>query len=159
MLTTQRCAMAPLQEADKLQIQRLYLDTQVRRYLGGAISISLYEDKFAAMLADTTGHYLVIREQKTSHVVGLISLTSTDQDPTVGELSYLLMPSYWRQGYAFESLSAVVQSSYITNYRQLVAETQVLNQASNQLLMRLGFHLEKQITRFSAIQNYYYLNV
>lgn len=159
MLTTQRCTIEPLKSADKQQVQRLYLDAQVRRYLGGSISISLYEEKFAVMLADQAGRYFVIREQHSSHLIGLITLTPTELGCTVGELSYLLMPSYWRQGYASESLSALLQSTYMDHYYQLIAETQALNLASNQLLIRLGFHLEKQVTRFSAVQNYYFLKL
>mgnify|MGYP002626942235 CR=1 FL=1 len=91
--------------------------------------------------------------------IGIIDIAPY-YDGTSKELSYMFLPEYWGQGYAFESIKAVLD--YCRKHLKLVrivSETQTKNERSCALLERLGYKLHDQLIRFDAEQNVYVLDI
>jgi len=101
--------------------------------------------------------YISVRHSSTNEFIGLISITE-HHDSKEKELSYQFLPEWWGQGYAEESLRELLKYFRKTSYiKVLLAETQVRNIHSNNLLKKLGFVVKDTVCRFEAEQNIYEL--
>lgn len=66
------------------------------------------------------------------------------------ELGYSVMPHFWRQGYATEMATKVLDIGFnVLNLNRIVAFTLKTNIASIRTMQRLGFEFEKEILRGS----------
>ena len=92
------------------------------------------------------GFGLNLVELKASHTpIGICGLLKRDElpDPDIG---FALMPDFWNKGFAYEAANAVLQDARL---ERVLAITSLDNDASINLLQRLGFSFEKVI-RLSA---------
>ena len=65
------------------------------------------------------------------------------EDSGLAEIGYVLGAPYWRRGYMFEALTALIASAFTTvGLRRLEAMVDSRNVASNALAARCGFVLE-----------------
>ncbi len=86
------------------------------------------------------GLYLV--ELPEAGPIGICGILKRDAlaDPDLG---FAFLPAYWRQGYAFESASAVLHYAHEDlGVGRLLAITNPSNTASIRLLEKLGFRLD-----------------
>ena len=97
------------------------------------------------------GLYLV--ELKDTGVpIGMCGLLKRDSLPDV-DVGFAFLPSYWSQGYAFESAAAVMTyGREALGLRRIVAITSIDNDASIRLLEKLGLRFERLI-KLSADQS------
>ncbi len=97
------------------------------------------------------GLYLV--ELKDTGVpIGICGLLKRDSLPDV-DVGFAFLPSYWSQGYAFESAAAVMTyGRQVLGSRRIVAITSLDNDASIRLLEKLGLRFERLI-KLSADQS------
>lgn len=97
------------------------------------------------------GLYLV--ELKDTEVpIGMCGLLKRDSLPDV-DVGFAFLPSYWSQGYAFESAAAVMTyGREALGLRRIVAITSIDNDASIRLLEKLGLRFERLI-KLSADQS------
>lgn len=97
------------------------------------------------------GLYLV--ELKDTGVpIGMCGLLKRDSLPDV-DVGFAFLPSYWSQGYAFESAAAVMTyGRQVLGLRRIVAITSLDNDASIRLLEKLGLRFERLI-KLSADQS------
>ena len=97
------------------------------------------------------GLYLV--ELKDTGVpIGMCGLLKRDSLPDV-DVGFAFLPSYWSQGYAFESAAAVMTyGRQVLGLRRIVAITSIDNDASIRLLEKLGLRFERLI-KLSADQS------
>ncbi len=80
--------------------------------------------------------------KETGDPIGMCGLLKRDtlKDPDVG---FAFLPAYWRQGYAFESASAVLKhGSESLGLKRIVAITSLDNVASIGALEKLGLKFE-----------------
>jgi ribosomal-protein-alanine N-acetyltransferase len=156
MIKTNRCLLVQLQESDFNDIEKLYINSEVRKYLGGMIDKKTFEVNFSDMLnAKEDTFNWVVRENSNNEFIGLISLHSS-HDGTCTEVSYQLLPKWWGKGIATEAVDSVIHFAFTElNLSSLIAETQVLNLSSRRLLEKLGMKLDKKIMRFGAEQAIY----
>ncbi|MGL4799567.1 MAG: GNAT family N-acetyltransferase [Cellulosilyticaceae bacterium] len=152
-MQTNRCMIYPLAPSDYNDIQALYLNEQVRAFLGGVVTVAQYDHYFKEMLASkNTAYYYVIRLLSDNTFIGLVSL-DTHHDGISKELSYQFLPSYWGNGYALEVTSEILNHSFNTlGICQIIAETQCANTASCNLLSKLGMRILQKVERFGALQ-------
>jgi ribosomal-protein-alanine N-acetyltransferase len=69
------------------------------------------------------------------------------------EVSYQLLPQWWRQGYATEVVQKIIQHAFADlALTKVVAETQTANIASCRLLEKVGMLREETLERFGAEQ-------
>ena len=110
--------------------------------------------KAAQWAAESETHFSVFRKED-GVFMGALMLTP-HHDGGRQELSYLFLPEFWHQGYARETVSALLEhirgNDALTS---IVAETQAKNLRSRRLLETLGFSLEQEVTRFGAEQCIY----
>ena len=97
------------------------------------------------------GLYLV-ELKKTGVPIGMCGLLKRDSLPDV-DVGFAFLPSYWSQGYAFESAAAVMTyGREALGLRRIVAITSIDNDASIRLLEKLGLRFERLI-KLSADQS------
>ena len=88
------------------------------------------------------GFGLLLVELKESHTaIGMCGLLKREElpDPDIG---FALLPDFWSKGFAFEAASAVLASEKLP---RILAITSLDNEASINLLERLGFRFERVI--------------
>ncbi|MDY0410405.1 GNAT family N-acetyltransferase [Virgibacillus soli] len=158
MFETERCMIQSLKKADYHDVQELYFNEEVRKYLGGVRSIS--EDTMEKMLEIGAGEYhWTIREKQTNDFVGSVSL-GPHHDGTYFEISYQLLPKWWGAGFATEVVQVILHFAFDhLKLPKIVAETQVANIPSCQLLERIGMKLERTTIRFGEKQAIYAMEV
>ncbi|WP_368654972.1 GNAT family N-acetyltransferase [Ornithinibacillus sp. 4-3] len=156
MLETKRCTVKTFQKSDCVDVEKLYVDPEVRKFLGGvrpkdSIKVVLNE------MLDTSddSFYWVVREKATDNLIGLVSL-DPHHDGFYHEVSYQFLPNWWGEGYATEVVQLIIDYALNElNFSKIVAETQTANTSSCKLLERLGMKLEQKISRFGAEQAIY----
>jgi len=156
LIETERCSIKTLHANDVSDVGSLYVNHEVRKYLGGPrqeVAISTLLDE---MLAPTdNSYYWVVREKKTDRFIGLVSL-DPHHDGVNMEVSYQFLPEWWGKGFATEVVQVIIDSALnILNLGTIVAETQTANEPSCRLLEKLGMKLEKTVYRFGAEQAIY----
>ncbi len=71
--------------------------------------------------------------------VGGICIYVDENDPTVGELGWILNKNYWRQGICFEAATALISHAHKNlGIKEFVAHCDAENAASSRLMEKLG---------------------
>jgi [ribosomal protein S5]-alanine N-acetyltransferase len=159
LLETKRCVLSLIQQDDYEDVKLLYLNEDVRKYLGG----TQHEDSLRASMASMietspNSFYFVVREKHNHNFIGLISL-DTHHDGVSTEVSYQFLPRWWGSGYATEVVKEMINDAFKElNIPFLIAETQTTNLASCRLLERIGMQVHETIERFGAKQAIYRIN-
>lgn len=158
LLSTDRTVIKGIKETDGQDVQDLYLNPMVRRYLGGSRKTDAIPAIIEAMLhSDEMSLYLVVREKDTNDFIGLVSL-DPHHDRKEFEISYQLLPQWWRKGFGTEIVKEILfYAFHELNLRKVIAETQTANVYSCRLLESTGMRLEKIVKRYGAEQSIYSL--
>ena len=151
LLETERLVLRRLSTDDAEFILELLNQPSFLRYIG---------DKEVRNIADAVryiqtgpvasyerfgfGLYLVeLKENGES--IGMCGLLKRDSLPDV-DVGFAFLPSYWSQGYAFESAAAVMNyGREVLGLRRIVAITSPDNDASIKLLEKIGLRFERMI--------------
>lgn len=151
-LTTKRCVLNTITQDNFSEVRQLYLNSEVREFLGGTISPKVFVEKFETLLQDTGTQALVIHLQPSREFVGLITLEPHHGD-TDTEISFQILPEFWGQGLAHETVAAVIAYAFDTlELPWLIAETQMDNDRSRMLLHLLGMKSLRYVRRFGVKQ-------
>ena len=134
-----------LKPEDQEGLIRLLTHAQVRRFLGGPVSLPLAEQRATQMITGADGNRLTIETNK--QFAGMLSWSKHCEEPGT-EIRYQLLPEYEGQGLAFKALKKVLP----TLPGPIVAETQTGNHRSIALLKRLGFQHLRTVRRYDAEQ-------
>lgn len=157
-LKSKRLIFERLEPYHRRLLGALYQNEACRAHLGGVVNEEVYQKKFDDMLRDQKGTYFIVKSISDQIFLGLVSLTE-HHDGNGLELSYMLLPEFWGQGYGGEAARFVIQYGFkVLKLPRVYAETQKKNTASNQLLKGIGFKLESEVIRFGEMQNIYVLN-
>lgn len=151
-LTGPRLILRSVRKEDEQALVALHTSAEVRAYLGGPLTEQEARTRFARHLSANPQHHWAIAN--TQMCMGLIML-HPHHDGEGMEVSYLLLPQFWRQGYAHEALLLVMAYAKQIGLPHLLAETQVANVASCRLLERVGMRRVKVLERFGAQQALY----
>lgn len=156
MFETERCTINRLQETDYSDVEKIYANQEVRKFLGGIRNEESVRGIVEEML--TSSHesfHWIVREKQTEKMIGFVSL-DLHHEGVYQEVSYQFLPCWWGKGYAGETVSVIIHFAlHELNLSTVVAETQTANKASCQLLERLGMQLERTFFRFGAEQALY----
>ncbi|TFJ91308.1 GNAT family N-acetyltransferase [Lentibacillus salicampi] len=156
MFKTKRCIINTFQKSDYADVKELYLNQEVRKFLGGIRdkeSIVIMLDEMLDTGDDSS--YWVVREKQTDHFVGLVSMDPHHEGDNI-EISYQFLPNWWGRGYATEVIHTIIHYAFNElNLSKIVAETQTANEASCRLLERVGMEFERTVNRFGAEQAIY----
>jgi len=89
------------------------------------------------------GYYLVIELAETMERVGSFSIFP-DEEGKVFDIGYCIHKSHWRRGYASEALEMMLEWARSRGAEAVTAEVAAGNTASNALLRKFGFSVEKK---------------
>ncbi|MEG1256565.1 GNAT family N-acetyltransferase [Clostridium sp.] len=153
MLETMRCKIINLQDNDYKDVEKLYIDEKVRRFLGGTIDKTTYNSIFSEMnISDNSSLYWVVRHKDNNKFLGLVSI-DLHHDGISREISYQFLSEWWGLGYAEEVVKRIIKYAFEElKLQKLVAETQSANEYSCKLLKKVGMELEQSVHRFGAEQ-------
>jgi ribosomal-protein-alanine N-acetyltransferase len=156
MFETDRCRLTALRMDDLEHVVALYMDEDVRRFLGGPREEEDIRSAFPKLLQpDAETHYWAIKLKEDDTFIGIVDL-GPHHDGIDIEVSYQFLPAWWGQGYATETVQAVIGYALETlGLPRVIAETQMANVASRRLLERLGMRLARTVERFGARQAIY----
>ncbi|MGH1283566.1 GNAT family N-acetyltransferase [Bacillus toyonensis] len=156
MLETKRCLLNTVHELDYENIKELYLNKEVRKYLGGTRKAEAIRGGFNDMLSpEENCWYWIVREKKTKIFIGVVSLDPNDVNQEI-EVSYQFLPMFWRVGYATEVAQEVIRYAFHElQLSKVIAVTQMANIPSRKLLERLRMKLIQTYYRFGAEQAVY----
>lgn len=153
-MNTTRCRIEIFNKDDISCAVRLYTDENVRKHLGGVVDEATAREKISKWV-NSNNIYFSVKLYRTGEFMGMISVGDYYNDIDQ-EISYMFLPEYWGNGFAFESISYVMEYCRSEmKLNRLIAETQAANTASCRLLERLGYVLSEQVTRYGELQNVY----
>ncbi len=154
-LETERCVLTPFQRTDYDEVKQVYMNQEVRRYLGGVRTEDHLQQIVEEMLHTREEEYWVIRRKDSKKFIGIISL-GPHHDGVFHEVSYQLLPEWWRNGYGREAVQAILDYAlHVLYLPRVAAETQVSNIPSRKLLERVGMREERRVIRYGAEQVIY----
>lgn len=121
------------------------------------------EDWFSDLVAkrqklrETDQVYIVAIFDKKNHHLGMIDIATLARDQMDwGEIGYFVHNNFWRRGYAFEALSAILEvAKDELNFHRIEAHVNVDNVLSAALLKKLGFKFEIIRKNFIFEDNYW----
>lgn len=156
MFETERCIIHPFQTSDSHDVQKLYVNREVRKYLGGILHENSIKESIKSMLyPDEDAYYWTVREKRTNHFIGLLSLDA-HYDGVSQEISYQFLPDWWGKGYATEVVEKTINHCFNElKLSKIVAETQTANQSSCRLLEKMGMKKGQIVHRFGTEQVIY----
>lgn len=159
MIETKRCRLFTVNQEHYQNIQQLYKNHDVRKYLGGIVNDETFKEAFFQMIhAPAKSFYWIINEKQLNTFIGLISL-DLHHDGESTEISYQFLPNWWHKGYATEVVCEILLFGFHTlNLEYIVAETQFANIASRKLLEKVGMQLKETTERFGELQAIYFIN-
>jgi ribosomal-protein-alanine N-acetyltransferase len=157
-IITNKYILKKLTKKDFFEIKKLYLNESVRKFLGGICNEYEFEVKFNNMLKWYEKNYCwTINDKFLNYFIGIVCLELHHNEIDM-ELSYQLLPNFWRQGVATEVLEKIILFSFNTLKLPLIlAETQKANHPSCKLLEKLNFEVSQEIIRFGEKQKIYKL--
>lgn len=156
LFETKRCLINTFQKFDYDEVKLLYMNQEVRNFLGGIREEDSIIEVLNEMLhSNADSYYWVVREKRTEAFIGLVSLTP-HHDGLYLEVSYQFLPNWWGAGFATEVVQEIINFAiYELKLTKVVAETQTANISSCKLLEKLGMKLERKVIRFGAEQAIY----
>lgn len=155
MIETPRLYLRRPTQNDALLLSDLWRNETVRAYLGGPLSDEMIHQKML-ILQSHWDHYqfgLMAVVNKNNEALGLCG---PHLEEGVMEISYMFFPNFWGNGFAKESLIAVVSYCFIAlKVDTVISITQEANQRSCHLLESIGMKHINNFNRYDAIQRTY----
>jgi ribosomal-protein-alanine N-acetyltransferase len=142
-ITTARTVLRPFDEADEDELLALFREPAVRRYLldDEQVSAEWVRSEIASSRTrfDAAGPGLwAIRTAGHPAIIGFVGFREFGDPPQL-QLLYGLLPLYWGRGLATEAARAVCDHARRElGHAEIRASTDVANQASARVLLRLG---------------------
>lgn len=151
VLETDRLTLRPLSEADAEFILGLLNEPSFLQFIGDR-GVRTLEDARAYIrhgpLASyaTFGFGLLLVVRKADQVsIGICGLLKREGLPDV-DVGFAFLPAFWRQGYAMEAASAVMDHGKAAfGLTRIVAITQPDNPGSIRILEKLGLRFERMV--------------
>ena len=152
MLETARLTLREVGADDVALLIALRTDPEVRRYLGGPMSLDEATAMAALNISYSHGKFVATRRD-SQEPIGLV-LIHAGHGGT--EISYQFLPSSWSQGLATEAVRCVMDHAFDTEeIEELLIVTQTANERSRRLIERLGLTAGEQFDEHGEQQTIY----
>ncbi|WP_211749267.1 GNAT family N-acetyltransferase [Paenibacillus sp. Marseille-Q4541] len=148
VLETQRLFLREITMQDAIPIYSYLSLDEVTRYYGRESMESLEQAEEIVALFDTNyrdkrGIRWGIERKDTGQFIGTVGFHSWVPRHRRAEIGYEIHPDHWRKGYASEAIREAIAFGHDTmNLSRIGAITFIDNEASGQLLLKLGFEKE-----------------
>ena len=158
-LATVRTVLRPLDAGDLDESYALWTDPDVRRYLWDDVVID--HDRAVDVVAASNDHFdrygyglWTIRDPQSDELIGVCGFRPSEAAEP--ELLFALWPKFWTRGFAQEAARTVIAYVFeVLGRAEVVAATDVPNEASARALQRLGMQLERRGT-LNGLDTYFY---
>lgn len=141
-ITGPRLTIRSYERSDLPFVTGMWLDPENGRYMSDptADRVDAVFQKALDTLQDSPhGYYLIL--ELAGELVGSFSIFP---DGGVWDIGYCIHKDHWRQGFASEALAIMLDWMRSQGAQKVTAEVAVQNTASNALLQKFGFEVEKQ---------------
>lgn len=150
VLETERLRLRGFGQQDVEDYFALVSDPEVVRYVGAGLPLP--REQSWQSLAYLVGHWQLlgfglwaIEEKKSGKVIGRVGLYQPEGWPGL-ELGWMIAKSHWRQGFAYESASRVLEwCQGQPDKSSLISLIHPENKPSIELAKKLGAHLDKTL--------------
>ncbi len=115
-----------------------YLSDPARAYVD-----ETYQHALDTLEDSPHGYYLVIELADTGETIGSCCMFP-DETRKVYDIGYCIHKRHWKQGYGSETISLLLRWMQEQGAEKATAEVAVENAASNALLRKFGFEIEKR---------------
>lgn len=147
---TERLLIRPFIHADKESLISIISNAQVMRFsLRGPISVEetreQMQDKDISFYEEENYGMLAVTRKMDNAFIGYAGLIKQEIDGEEKiEISYLLHPDYWKQGFAIEATTAIVDYAFMKlGLKELIAIVDPENIDSIKLAVKLGMKMSK----------------
>jgi len=142
-LETKHLRLRPTRRGDEEWIISLFVDPEVRKYLGGAMTEAGAQERTQLSDKPLWGHFALTLIE-TKNAIGSLSFA---RKTGPWELSFQLRKDSWGKGYAREAIEVAVNWFFEeTGESQVCAFTQTANERACRLLERLGAKITEELT-------------
>ncbi|ETI68797.1 GNAT family N-acetyltransferase [Neobacillus vireti] len=145
VLETKRLKLIELTDLHANSLYEIFSLEEVTRFYGTDrftlhVEASRLIDMFHKNFLEKRGIRWGIKLKENQKIIGTIGLNGLQLKNKRAEIGYELHPSFWRRGYTSEAIKEVLRFSFqqLELYR-IGAVVYPENQASNNLLLKLGF--------------------
>lgn len=148
VLETERLFLREITEDDAEDIFTCFSQDIVTKYYGQETLESLEQAKmfvefFAKSYHEKSGIRWGIERKGSKGLIGTIGFNLWSPKHKRAEIGYEIQPKYWRKGYATEAISRVFLYGFEElELNRIGAVVFIENKASNELLIKMGFHKE-----------------
>jgi [ribosomal protein S5]-alanine N-acetyltransferase len=148
-LTTERLILEDLTDQDLGNIQRIARDPLVMRYVliwlenDEQIAGFLQHGIEASLMANRIDYVLAVRIPGTGDFAGFVMLEIDPEQTSTAEVGCILLPDYWKAGYASEILRALLTFGFhdLTLHR-IFGKCDELNGPSAHVMEKCGLKYE-----------------
>lgn len=152
-IRTDRLLLRPAHAGDRAAVIEMFASPEVGRYVGGPRPRADLERLVPEAPGQRPGFFAVERDGTT---LGTVTLDPRAEGrPHAGglDLGYLFLPEHWGQGYAAESVDAVLDwLAVVRPDERVLLTTQTANVRSMRLAARLGFTEVERFVEHGAEQ-------
>ncbi len=147
ILETARLSLTPVTAEDAGLIYPVMADPEVMAHMDIAaiddpdLTAAFVEGQVGEMARDE-GYYWSVRLASDGTYLGSVDLSDIDWRHHRAEVGFVLARPAWGQGFAWEAMQAVMGYAATLGLKRLWARTHVGNNASEKLLLKLGFEQE-----------------
>lgn len=147
-LETERLLLREVTKVDAEGLFNCFSNELVTRYYGlekfeNIGQAEAFVDFFAKSYEEKKGIRWGIEVKDSPGIIGTIGFNNWFQKHKRAEIGYEIHPDYWRKGYTSEAISQIIQYGFNElGLTRIGAVVFTVNEASNQLLTKVGFQQE-----------------
>lgn len=147
ILETERLSLTPVTHEDADLIYPIMADPDVMAHMDIAavddpdLTVAFVESQVGEMEREV-GFYWSVRQTSDGTYLGSVDLSDIDWRHHRAEVGFIMARPAWGQGFAYEAMQAVMGYAATQGLKRLWARTHVGNNASEKLLLKLGFEQE-----------------
>lgn len=156
VLETEMLKLREITEEDSEGIFACFSNDSVTRFYGQDTLTEIaqaerFVDFFSKSYKEKRGIRWGIERKGTKGIIGTIGFNAWLPKHKRAEIGYEIHPDYWRKGYTSEAISRVLTYGFdVMNLTRIGAVVFTENEASNELLTKIGFQYE------GVLRNYMY---
>ncbi|WP_420976758.1 GNAT family N-acetyltransferase [Bacillus vallismortis] len=154
VLETDRLTLRKITDQDVKTIFACFSNHEVTRYYGLENMESIEQaismvQTFSGLYQENRGIRWGIERKDTKELIGTIGFHALAQKHRRAEIGYEIIPAHWRNGFASEAISTVVSYGVATlRLTRIGAVVFTENEASNRLLVKMGFQKEGVLRQY-----------
>ena len=140
-----RICLRSYEKKDLIFLTDMWFDEENGKYLSDPTKEyvdDVYQKALDTLGESEYGYYLVIELEDTGERIGSACLFP-DENKRVYDIGYCIHKSRWNQGYGTEAVVLLCEWIRENGAEKVTAEVAAENAASNRLLRKLGFVIEK----------------